>query len=95
MHDHVAEVDQDPAAVGVAFGARDLASVVACALRNRVGDGTRLDDRAPGDDDECVGDDGPPIEVEDGDVFALFVFGGGADEFDEIRQGISPGSDRC
>ncbi len=89
-----AKIDQDPAAVGVPLGARDREPVLANALGDRIGDRARLDGRASGDDDELVGDDGPPVEIEDGDVLALFVFCGGADDVDEFRQSVSPGSGR-
>jgi len=91
---HRAEIDQDPAAVGIPLGARDRQTVLANALGDRIGDRARLDGRAAGDDDERVSDDRSAVEIEDGDVLALFVFGGGADDVDEFRQSVSPGSDR-
>jgi len=94
VHHQRAEADQHPAAVGVPLGARDRQAVLANALGDRIGDRARLDGRAAGDDDELVGDDGPPVEIEDGDVLAFFVFGGGADDVDEFRQSVSPGSGR-
>ena len=88
----VAEIDQDPAAVAIALGARDVEAVFARGVGDRIGDRARLDFRAAGDDDERVGDDGPAVEVEDGDIFAFFVFGCGADDVDEFRQSVSPGA---
>ena len=92
MGDHGADVDQDPAAVGVPLGARDREPILAGRLDDRVGDRSRLNLRAARDDDERVGDDGTPIEVEDGDILAFLVFGGGADDVDEFRQSVSPGA---
>ena len=70
-------IDQDPAAVGVAFGTRDREAGRAGLRDDCVRDRARLDFRAAGDDDERIGNDGPAIEVQDRDILALFVFGGG------------------
>ena len=91
MRDDRTKIDQDPPAVGVTLRTGDRKAVVANRLGDRVGDRAGLDLRAAGGDDERVGDDGAAIEVEDGDVLAFFVFGGGADDVDEFRQSVSPG----
>jgi hypothetical protein len=77
VRDDIAEIDQDPAAVGVALGTGDRKAVFPHCVGNRIGDRARLDFRAAGNDDERIGNDGPAIEVQDRDILALFVFGGG------------------
>ncbi len=91
MGDDRPQIDQDPAAVVIALGPGDRVAVLPRGLDDRVGDRPGLDLRAAGGDDERVGDDGAAIEVENGDVLAFFVFGGGADDVDEFRQSVSPG----
>jgi hypothetical protein len=77
MRNDRAEVDQDPAAVLIALGAGDREAVFPRCIGDRIGDRARLDFRAAGDDDERIGDDGPAVEVQDGDILAFLVFGGG------------------
>jgi hypothetical protein len=91
VRDDRAEVDQDPAAVRVPLRTRDRKAVLTNGIRNGIGDRARLNFRAPGDDDERIGNDGPAVQIEDRDVLALLVFGGGADDVDEFRQSVSPG----
>jgi hypothetical protein len=86
------QIDQDPAALSVPLRTRHREAVLARRIGNRVGDRPRLNFRAPGDDDERIGNDGPAVEVEDGDILAFLVFGGGADDVDEFRQTVSPGA---
>lgn len=50
-----------------------------------------MDFRTARDDNERVGDDGPPVEVEDRDILTFLFFSGGADDIDEFRQSVSPG----
>jgi hypothetical protein len=90
-HDR-SQIDQDPAAVAVALGSGNGITVFARRLDDRVGNRAGLDLRAPGGDDERVGDDGAAVEVEDRDVLGFLVFGGGADDVDEFRQSVSPGA---
>ena len=92
MRDDRAQVDQDPAAVGIPLRTGDRKAVFTGGLADRVGDRPRLNLRAAGNDYEGVGDDGPALQLEDGDVFAFLVFGGGADDVDEFRQSVSPGA---
>ncbi len=93
--DDVAEVDQDPPPVGVALGTAAQPRLRGF-LDDRVGDRARLDHRAPGHDDERIGDDGASGEVEDGDVLGFLVLRGFEYERDEIefRQGVVPPMDR-
>jgi hypothetical protein len=90
--DDIAEVDQNPAAVGVALGTGDRKAILPHRIRDRIGDRAGLNFRAAGDDDERIGNDGPALEVQDGDILAFLVFGGGADDVDEFRQSVSPGA---
>ena len=83
----MAEVDQNPTAVAIALRPGHGETVLADLLGDGVRDRARLDLGAPAYDNERVGDDSPPIEIEDGDVFGFFVFGGFADDVYEIRQG--------
>jgi hypothetical protein len=91
VRDDRTEIDQDPTAIGVPLRTRHPESVLAGGVRDGVGDRSRLNFRAPGDDDERIGNDGPAVQVEDRDVLSFFVFGGGADDVDEFRQSVSPG----
>ena len=77
MRDDRAEIDQDPAAVLIALGAGDREAIFPRRIGDRVGDRTRLNFRAAGNDDERIGDDGPAVEVKDGDILTFLVFGGG------------------
>ncbi len=86
VDDDVAQIDEDPAAVAVALGARDRAAVGAYGLGDRVGDGAGLDVGAARRDDERVGDDRAALEGKDDDVFGFAVFGGGADDIDQVSQ---------
>ncbi|HZX67264.1 MAG TPA: hypothetical protein VFE70_00195 [Candidatus Elarobacter sp.] len=91
VDDDVTEIDQDPAAVGMALGA----AAHTCGLRlldDRVGDRACLNRRAAGHDDERIGDDGTSGEIEDRDVLGFFVVRGLADQRDEIefRQDVVP-----
>ena len=92
MRHDIAEIDQDPAAVGVSLRTGDLEAVLADRVGDRIGNRAGLDFRAAGNDDERIGNDGPAIEVQDGDILAFLVFGGGADDVDEFRQSVSPGA---
>jgi len=56
------EVDQNPAAVGVPLGARHVEAGVASFLNDRVCDGSRLDFRTAGRDDESIGHDRTAFE---------------------------------
>jgi hypothetical protein len=69
-----------------------LEPVLAGCVGDRIGDRAGLDFRAAGNDDERIGNDGPAVEVQDGDILAFLVFGGGADDVDEFRQNVSPGA---
>jgi hypothetical protein len=86
VDDDVPQIDQDPPAVVIPFGSSDRETVVAGGLRDRVGDRASLDFRAASDDHERVGDDGAALEIEDREIFALLVFGGGTDGCEEVRQ---------
>ncbi len=86
VRDDRAEIDEDPAAVGVALGARDGEIGLARFLDDGVGDRTRLNDRSAGRDDEGVGDDRPPFEREGQYVVGFEIEGGFADEVEQIRQ---------
>ena len=57
MDDHVAEIDEDPSAVGITLGAGDVEAVLAGSLGDAVGDRARLDLRAARRDDERIGND--------------------------------------
>jgi hypothetical protein len=87
----VAQVDQDPAAVGVALDARPQPRLLGL-VDDRVDDRAGLNRRASGDDDERVRDDRASGEIENGDVLGFLVLGGVARERDQIdlRQGCSP-----
>src|SRR6185312_4503262 len=84
------EIDQNPAAVRIPLGARDAEAVLPGRFGDRVGNRAGLDLRAPGDHHERIGNDGAAGQIEDRDVLAFFLFGGGADDVDEFRQSVSP-----
>jgi hypothetical protein len=63
MRDDVGEIDEDPSAVVVALGARNVEPVLFRGVDDRVGDRTRLNFRAARDDDERIGDGGPALEI--------------------------------
>ena len=86
VDDDRAEVDEDPAAVVVAFRAGDREAGAADRFDDGIGDRPGLDFRAAGDDRERIGDDRAPFEIEKGEVFAFFVFRGIADGCQEIGQ---------
>ncbi len=73
VHHDRPEIDQNPAAVVVAFGSGNREAVAARCFGNRVGDRARLDFRSAGHDDERVGDDRATLEVENREIFAFLV----------------------
>lgn len=81
MDDHGAKVDQYPAAVAIALGARDRKPMLFGGFGDGVGNRARLDFRAPTHDDEGISDDRAAVQIQDGDVFSFFIFGRGADDF--------------
>ena len=86
VNDDRAEIDEDPAAVAIPLGARDRESIRARGLGNRVGDRARLDFRAPRHNDERIGYDRAALEIDDRDVLAFFIVGGGMNGSQKIRQ---------
>jgi hypothetical protein len=80
------QIDENPAAVGVAFRARDRKTGGAGFCHDRVRDRTRLNLRAAGGDDERVGDDRASVERKREDVLALEVERGVPDQVDQFRQ---------
>lgn len=86
MDDDGAEIDQNPAAVIIAFGPGDGEAGAANRLDDRIGDGPGLNLGPPGDDDEGVGNDRAAFEIEERELFAFFVFRRGADGCQEIGQ---------
>ncbi len=83
MNDHRPEIQEDPAAFGVAFDARDPPAGGFDRLDDRIGDRSRLDLRAPGDEREVVGEDRFRTDLERLELLALFLFRGRADDINE------------
>lgn len=80
MDDHIAEVNQDPAAGGVALEARRLEAVLFVrGLGHTVRQGVELAFAAARADDEVIGERALALQVEQDDVLGFFVFEG----FDE------------
>lgn len=82
VDNRVPQVEQDPAAVGVALDPLHRVAFGFGALGNRVGDRARLNLRAAGNDDERVGEDRAPAYVDGDKIFALFLERGVANDVD-------------
>jgi hypothetical protein len=77
MDDNLAEVHQHPAAGRVTFNLRAFATMFFVrGLVQRVGQRVELALAGAGADDEVVGEDRVPLDVEQDDVLGLFVFEG-------------------
>lgn len=91
MDDDVAEIDEDPVAVGVALDARYFQSVLLDLLADAVRDGSRLNLRASRDDDELVGEDRASGDVDLREIFRFFVERRRAYDVNYVRQCQPPG----
>ena len=93
MRDDAAEIDQDPTAFGIALRARDAIAGFPRAFDDRVGDRSRLHVRAAVYDNERIGENGAASQIEDGEVFAFFLFRCVTNDVNEtrlMRQCFSP-----
>lgn len=85
-----AEIDQNPAAVGVPFGSCDAEPGPFDRFDDSVGDRTRLNLRSSRGENERVRNDGASLERQDDDVFGLLVECRGMDDVDQIGQVGAP-----
>ncbi len=90
VHDHVAQIDQNPRALIVPLDARDFVAFAFGALDDRVGNRTRLNFRAPGDQCKSICENRASADVDRGKVFALAIERGVADDFDQFSDGETP-----
>jgi hypothetical protein len=86
VHDHAPCVKQDPASVGVTFETRAAETGAFERFRNRIRDRARLDLRAPGHDQKCVGEDRLADQVDCLKVLPFFVERGLARDLKQICQ---------
>ena len=84
MRDDVAEIDEDPAAVGVAFEAANRTALALRRLDDRIGDRTGLNFRAPANDGKRVGENRASVDVDCDKVLAFLIEGCVADNVDQI-----------
>jgi hypothetical protein len=75
VHDHVADIDQDPRAVGIPFDASDVVTVLANRFDDPIRDRAGLNFRAPGYDREGVGKDRSAADVERDEGLPFLVEG--------------------
>ena len=82
VDDGIAQIEQDPAAIGMALDALDGVAVGLRGLDDRVDDRTRLNLRTAGDDCERVGKNRAAGYVDGNEVFALFFERGVTNDVD-------------
>jgi len=83
VNDHRAQIQEDPAALGVAFDARDPPTGGFDRLDDRIGDRPGLDLGAPGDQREIIGEDRLRADLQRLELLALFLLRGRADDINE------------
>ena len=83
VNDHRTEIQEDPAAFGVAFDACDPPPGGLDRLDDSVGDRSGLDLRTPGDQREVIGEDRFRTDLERLELLALFLLRGRADDINE------------
>jgi hypothetical protein len=82
VDDCVAQVQKNPAAVGVALYALDRMPLGLGALDDRIDDGARLNLRTAGDEYERIGQNRATGYVDGNKIFALFLERGVANDVD-------------
>ena len=90
MNDHMAEVDQDPRAIGIAFHSRRLETLGSGALDDAIGDCASLNFRTARDDCKCVSKNRASAYVDGREIFALFLQGRVANDVDQFSDGLFP-----
>ena len=75
MHQEIAVIGQNPFALGVAFDADGAVALQPQLPVDLIGDGLHLPLVVAGADDEIIGKGGDAAQVQNDQVFGLFVFG--------------------
>lgn len=94
MDDHVAEVHDQPAVVRLAFGAAFLFVRAFHRFQHRLGERVQHTSAGACADDEIIGKRRDFLDIDQQDVFALFVFQGinnGAGKFESVQKVTSLG----
>ena len=88
MHDNVAEVDQNPATIGVPFDAGNFVAPIPYRFDDGVGDCARLNFRPAADDCKLIGQDRAAADIENGERLALFVERALAHDVDQLADAL-------